>query len=84
MGNGQPPLPQTNQLQLGPGDKYLILRVPAGTRDLVTLADSESSNLDKLAMIIGALQALYSRWAADSVAKGEQRIVNPFAGPRRL
>ncbi len=87
MGNGKLPLPQAapvSQLQLNPGDKYMILRVPAGTTDLVTLVDHESTNLDKLAMLIGGLQALYCRWMAEQVAGGEHRIVPPFAGPRQL
>ena len=76
MGQFGSPLMKQN-LDFGPEDKYLIIRIPPNSLDLQVVGGGNQSLIDSLLLISGAQQAIVQQLIV-KYAK-EVHIINPFA-----
>ncbi len=67
------------QLQLLPADKYLILVVKDGTKDLQVIPNPNLQTFTIFRMLVTALHTLYGVMAKEFNYE-ESQIINPLAG----
>lgn len=73
-----PSIPQ-QAINLGPGDHYIILTIPAGTEGLNVIASEHTDPLSIVAMLVGGLNMIYAK-VLEAHPPEDKRILPPPPG----